>query len=140
MLETLINNFPIILIPLNLIVLGLGVIVSIVYGLKAKIATGDAKILAIGIAATAGGLSIQSIYWMVTRMIHEFGKVELYSILAWLTIAPLFLIIYGYLRHLELAIKDHFGNHWLLKYNLFLISIYSYVLLALITMSYTYGS
>jgi hypothetical protein len=136
MLETILQTIvqkdnSVFFTPLNALISILGFIVAWIYGKKAYLSTNtDVRMLAIGIAATAGGLAIQRGYWTVVRMITTIEPTYteiLYKHWSWITFIPLLIVIYGYSKHLQLAICENFGRFSFWKY-LFLIIMFYFIL------------
>jgi hypothetical protein len=123
-------------IPLNALVAILSFIVAWVYGKKAFLTKNpDTRILALGIASTAGGLGIQRSYWTVVRAIttnHPELVEILYQHWSWITYIPLLIVIFGYSKHLQLIICEKFGKFSFWKYILLLIGIYFILLFGFI--------
>ena len=109
-----------IIAPINGLIAVTGFIVSAIYWIKFKKSeTSSVRMLALGISATAFGIALQRSYWTIGRAFESLNILpyEFFNEWSWITLFPLAVVVYGYSKHLQLAMEETFGKF---SYSLFL--------------------
>ena len=114
------QNSAAIIAPINGLVAVTGFVVSAIYWLKFKKSkTPSVRVLALGISATAFGVALQRSYWAIGRAFEYLNLLpfEFFNQWSWITLFPLAIVVYGYSKHLQLAMEETFGKF---SYSVFL--------------------
>ena len=131
-------SVPALIAALNMVIAAMCVVISIVAAkaIRSNKLETSACFQAWGLIVFCGlGWAPQRMWWGINRILEAQGwhylESELYASLSWITILPLFFVVFGaglLIAPLGISI---YGNHWMIKYSISMLIIIGMIMIAL---------